>query len=198
MNPLGCSSPVLAPRLTVTVPPEPVVTLEEAKLHLRVDAGDDDTLISALIDAATQHIDGPMGWLGRALGVQTIEARAAFFDASKWTLPCPPVIGVTSIEYVDSSGVVRLLDETSYEVRGHAIVRAFGKSWPSVRRDDESVRVTYTAGYETMPAPIRAAILLMVGDLYAFRETAIDDGRPGVIPMATPVANLLAPYRLWV
>lgn len=185
------------PSLTILTPPEPVVSLEQAKQHLRVEADDDDVLIATYLAAATQQLDAPHGWLGRAIGVQTIEARAAYFDLPEWTLPCPPVIEVDQISYVDPTGTVQTLDPAVYDVRGNAVVRGYGKSWPAVRVDSESVRVTYQAGYEMVPAPIVAAILLMTGDLYANRETSVTGTIAASIPMETTVINLLAPYRVW-
>lgn len=35
-----------------------VITLDEAKAHLRVDFDDDDTVIGRMVDAANQHISG--------------------------------------------------------------------------------------------------------------------------------------------
>lgn len=47
-----------------------------------------------------------------------------------------------------------------------------------------------------MPAPIRAAILLMVGDLYRNRDTTAV-GTISKIDMSTTVENLLAPFRVF-
>lgn len=55
-----------------TVPPaETPVSLADAKVHLRVDHGDDDTYIGAIVAAATEHLDGWNGILGRCLVTQT-------------------------------------------------------------------------------------------------------------------------------
>jgi hypothetical protein len=45
------------------------------------------------------------------------------------------------------------------------------------------------------PADLVAAVLLMVGDLYANRET-VGPGVSAITPSLT-VSNLLAPFRLW-
>jgi uncharacterized phiE125 gp8 family phage protein len=183
-------------RVTVVTPPQPFVTLDEAKEHLRVLDEDSDALIEAYIAAACAHIDGPDGWLGRAIGVQELEVRGAFFGGCRWTLPFPPVIEVTGVTYLDSDGAEQTLATDQYEVRGREIVPAYGITWPSVRSDRESVRVAYSAGYDEVPAPIKAAVLLMVGDMFAFRETAAVGITIGAIPMSTTVEYLLSPYRV--
>ena len=46
---------------------DPLLTTAEAKAHCRVDTSDDDTLIASLVKAATAHLDGWSGILGRCL-----------------------------------------------------------------------------------------------------------------------------------
>lgn len=183
-------------RAVVITPPEAFVSLEDAKLHLRVTDDDSDAMITAYIAAACAHIDGPEGWLGRAIGQQTIEARSCYFSEDSWRLPYPPVISVTSVKYLDTNGVEQTLTTDQYEVRGDRIVQAYDVTWPSVRSDSESVRVRYQAGYATIPPAITAAVLLMVGDLFNFRETAIE-GNANAVPMSPTVEALLSPFRVY-
>lgn len=183
-------------RTVVITPPDPFVDLDTAKAHLRVSDDTEDTLITAYIAAACSHIDGPSGWLGRAIGVQTLEARGSYFNGCRWVLPFPPVIEVASVKYLDADGTEQTLATNQYEVRGNGIERAYGVSWPSVRWDAENVRVRYDAGYDEIPGAITAAVLLMVGDLYTNRDTAIV-GQSASVAMSTTVENLLAPYRVF-
>lgn len=183
-------------RVVVVTPPEPVVTLSEAKAHLRVRHSDEDALIEAYIFAATAHIDGPDGWLGRALGDQVLEAYSDVFrDCMR--LPFGPVIEIVSVKYLAGTGDEVTVLPTEYELRGWLLGSAFGKRWPSVLSHPEAVRIQYRAGYVDLPPPIRAAILLMVGDLYLNRETASIGAAASQIPMSTTVTNLLSPYRVF-
>jgi uncharacterized phiE125 gp8 family phage protein len=188
-------------RVIVTVPPERVVSVEQAKQHIRMDSDDHDLLIGAFIDAATSHIDGPDGWLGRAIGVQTLEAGLDGFVYDPISLPYPPALAVERIVYDDISGIERVLDPATYEFRGGVIGSAWGKSWPSTRAyrgASRSVRITYRAGYEIVPAPIIVAILMMVADMFRFRTTASDSSMAtSVIPMSVGVDTLLQPFRVY-
>ncbi|WP_242149602.1 head-tail connector protein [Sphingomonas sp. BAUL-RG-20F-R05-02] len=187
-------------RVVVITPPEPVITREQAKAHLNVDHDDDDTLIDIYVAAATGQIDGPDGWLGRSLGRQTLEAR---FDtiATDWCdlpLPCAPVAELVSISWTGADHQPRVADLTTIDLIGNSICVSGLAPWNDVRVGREVLKVRYVAGYETLPAAIVAAILLMVGDLYRFRETASDQGvTPIAIPMSTTVTNLLTPFRLY-
>jgi hypothetical protein len=149
-----------------------------------------------MIAAATAQIDGPDGWLGRAIGVQTLEARLDDFDCGPIRLPYSPVIEIVSLKYIDPDGVERPTAPDQYELLGASLFPGFNVSWPSPRRQREAVRIRYRAGYENLPAPIRAAILLMVGDLYRFRDTVTIAGNVAAeIPMSTTISNLLSPFR---
>ncbi len=195
----------------ITPPAVAVVTLAEAKAHLRVDHADDDALIGGMIAAATGHLDpAGGGWLGRALRPQTWELRLDFFPYGAILLPYPPLISVDSVTYDDDDGVEQeLVAGTGYRVfAGGAwnarIEPVYGGAWPSVRCDRDAVRIRYVSGYppageetpDGLPAAITAAVLLMVGDLYAHRET-VADGAPAKVPVSATVDALLAPFRVY-
>ncbi|MFX7701355.1 head-tail connector protein, partial [Acinetobacter baumannii] len=64
------------------------------------------------------------------------------------------------------------------------------------------VTVRYRAGYaaqdgrSTVPAPIRHAVLLMVGHLYSNRDAVTTTAaQPAQLPLG--VEALVAPYRIW-
>lgn len=186
-------------RVFVVVQPSPVVTLDDAKAHLKVDGSDEDALIEGYVAAATGHIDGPDGWLGRAIGVQTLEARCDNLSCgSAIRLPFPPVIEPVSISYLDAGGVEQMADLDDVELLG-ADLTATGAAWPWVggsgRR--EAVRIRYRAGYAEVPPAIRAAILLMVGDLHRNRQESIIGTISSIVSMSTTVENLLSPFRVY-
>ena len=104
--------------IIVIDPPEDlVVSLEEAKVHLRVDHDDDDDYIEALIAAATATIDGPDGWLGRALVEQTLEWQGNQFCGDV-TLGYPPLINIVSVKYIDTDGVEQIVPSDQYRLVG--------------------------------------------------------------------------------
>ncbi|MCU1418779.1 MAG: hypothetical protein JWP32_2953, partial [Schumannella sp.] len=101
----------------VIEPPGEVVSIEDAKKHLRVDHGDDDDYIGGLVAAAVAWLDGPAGWLGRALGVQTLELVSdRFGDGCRdWIgLSYPPFIDIVSVKYIDREGVETTMPVDEY------------------------------------------------------------------------------------
>lgn len=148
-----------APR-RLTPPAVDVSLLPELKQRLHIDFSDDDDILDALLDEATDYFDGPNGALGRCLSPQI---WAQDFPSFARTLRLPFVVAsVTSIAYRDADAAEQTIGAASYEV-----VTPFGASdvvfrpdyeFPDV--DDQSaapVTVTLSAGLG-MPAAVRGAI----------------------------------------
>lgn len=190
--------------VVVITPPEfALVSLEEAKVHLRVDHDDDNDYIEGLVETATNMIDGPAGWLGRALITQTLEWRGDEFPSCHdIRLPYPPIAAIVSVKYDDDDGAEQTISSGDYRLVGQPsiprLALAYGSTWPSTRWQNEAVRIRYTAGYgatvDSVPAPIRQAVLLMVSELYENRDASTDKPRTE-LPFA--VTALLSTYRVF-
>ena len=159
--------------VTVITPSAPIVTPADiAGSH-----AEDDASVAAAIAAVTEEIDGPTGWLGRAIGPQTIELRASCFRFGEIFLPYPPIIDVGSVKYLDGDLVEQTVPAESYERLTDGALRMKVGHWPAVGVHPEAVRIRYQAGYNggpvadggTGPVPerIRQAIIVMVQDLLA-------------------------------
>jgi len=174
---------------------EPLIELDLVKAHLRVDHGDDDDLILLYQSAIEGWLDGPAGWLGRALGPQTLRADlcvSGAFDAV--TLPCAPIVAVSSLLAIERDGTERPLDPAAWVLTANRVRPAAGERWPANRLIAE-----YEAGYveAALPRAIAAAMLLLIGDLYANRETAVVGTVAMDLKMTASAEALLFPYRTW-
>ncbi|MBR8344656.1 head-tail connector protein [Burkholderia ambifaria] len=197
--------------LVQTVPPaiEPI-TLAAAKLHLRVDISDDDSLITALIAAARQFAES---LTGRSFVTQTWQLTLDYFPICI-ALERGVVQRINSITYRDMSGTIQTVafdapasgiqrstdgnivaDLTALPAR---IAPAFGRIWPIPMPEIGAVTVNYTAGYgddAAVPEGIKRWMLLRIGSLYAFREEIVAERSIKVDPM--PFFDLLLdPYRV--
>jgi len=159
-----------------TAPASEPVSLQEAKAHLRVTYSDDDGLIAEQLSAARQRFEEETY---RSVVTQTWDLTLDEFPDrdAPLRLPRAPLQSVTSITYVDTAGVLQTLSATRYSVsatRQPGLIRpAYGYVWPEARRQPDAVTVRFVAGYgaaAAVPALIRAAIKLIVGQLYEFRE----------------------------
>lgn len=187
--------------LSLVSPPaaEPV-TLAEAKLHLRVDSDDlsQDSLITQLILAARTMCEE---YTHRAFYTQEWDYTAdGFPDEDVILLGKPPLQTVATLKYVDTAGVLQTWAASNYVVDratiDGAIRLAYDVSWPEHRELFNAVQIRFVAGYAAgTPAPIIAAIKLLVGHLYEHRESVVT----GTIVAELPtVRALLGPYRYLV
>ena len=160
--------------IVTTAPTWEPVTLAEAKDHMRVDHSDEDAVISGLIPSAREYLEGV---LGSALPQQSITAYYSTF----WnllTLPrACPLQSVTSVKYLDEDGVLQTVDSAVYDVytapTPGEVRLAYNQTWPTHRIVTDPVRIEYVAGYAgagSVPAPLRAAMLLLIGHWYENRE----------------------------
>lgn len=194
-------------RLVVENPADPLVTWEDASAHLELDGdGAQMMAVEGMIGAAWEHLSGPDGWLGRSLGTQIVDYYRDAFLEGDIALPLGPVQAIVSVDYRQpSDGVWVTMPEDQYELRGDVLAPAFGaptmSGWPATASISEAVRIRYRAGFTILPKPIRAAILLMVADLFENPGMTSDAGASAkiAVPMSLTVQNLLDPaYRRWV
>lgn len=188
---------MIAPVLTAA-PAETPVSLADAKAFLRIDHADEDAVVTAAIAAATAHLDGWTGILGRALVTQRWSFGLEAF-ADEIVLPLVPFATLVSIAYVDPAGVTQSLSPSSVAVverpRGPTIVRPSGFVWPSTRLADGRDAVTITAEFGTapaaVPAPLKQAILLLAADIYHTREAQVT----GALSENAMLNMLVTPWR---
>lgn len=168
-----------------------VVTLHEAKEHLRItlDAEDDRTFIE--LDAAISQAED--------FTRRPIRRAQYRFSTDQWRLVEGVnairlngfVSAVDSIEYRDSNGTLQTIATSVYDtlIGQHStlIREAPNQSWPELAEYMENIRVTFTAGWSHTDVPYQVKLgvlmfLLWVHDAdSAARETA---------------EQILAPWRL--
>lgn len=193
----------------VTAPATYPVTLEEAKAHCNVDFADHDVLLEIYRKAATDEAEQ---FTGRALIEQTWDYYLDEFPTAPDAIriPRPPLIEVVGVFYRDSSGSEQTLDTDTYVVdedvdpvgKPARIALAYGGAWPTLQTVANAVRIRFKAGYvdenspqaANVPYAIKAAILLIIGTLYANRETIVVGQSVALMPWSAE--QLLRRYRV--
>jgi len=159
-------------QLFVTVQPSAeAISLEEAKLHLRVDGGDDDDEIEGFIVAARETAEKE---LQRPLLPQTCQSRGDAFPCGKLRL-WKDVTEVTSVAYKDESGAAVTLASDQYRLMSGAFLMPVS-TWP--RGTD--VVATFKCGAfdaESIPKSIVAWMKIQIGGLYENREASTTNQR---------------------
>lgn len=193
-------------RLALTTAPaaEPV-SVDDLRLHSRIDVVDDLTYLASLIAASRQWIEQ---YLGRQLITATWTMTLDGFPADDVIeLPRPPLISISSLKYYDADRALQTVAPADYYTHAYAgpeggmgrLERAEGASWPSVFGGEGAVQIAFSAGYgaagSAVPLQIRQAILLHAAELYERREQVV----VGTIssPVAITVERLLWPLRVF-
>lgn len=186
----------------VAAPTQLPIELADAKAHLRVDDVESDALITAAIEGVTAHLDGYGGILGRAIITQRWREYRPFWPASRSAeLTLAPVASIVSIVARKPDGSSLTLDPASYRLLAGAsrptVLFGLAVDLPGLDCAPDAVAITYEAGYGApadLPGSLRSAMLLMIGDLYRFTESA-GAGALSAIPVSTSADRLLASFR---
>jgi uncharacterized phiE125 gp8 family phage protein len=166
----------------ITAPTAYPITVADVKSHAVISIAEDDNLIgNILIPAATEYAQAMQK---RQLMLATWRLSIPCFPLGDEVieLPLPPLVSVTTIDYVDSTGVVTNVNATIYSANTDCepgrITLAYGQSWPTARDGvGDVVRVTYIAGYGTtnvlaaaaIPANTKLGILMDCAERYRNR-----------------------------
>lgn len=167
---------------------------------MRVSHSEEDQLIASLITTAR-------------LTVETITRRSLitqkwklysdnFPPGSVLKLPHTPVSSVESVKFWDVDGVLSTFAASNYWVDTVSaparVILRDGITYPDTQLErPNAIEVTYFSGYgdtrDTVPAPIRHAVKLLVAHLYE-NPDIVSAGQLNEIPMSCDY--LLAPYRV--
>lgn len=170
--------------ITVTAATAEPVTLTEAKAHLRVIHDSDDALIASQITAARQVVELNTG---RALADADYLWAVEPGLCGPLRLPLVPAGQVTAVTYLDGDRARQALATDGYYVdldRGSVeLLTGDGSRAPNVE---------FSTAVTDVPAALKAAILLMVGDLYENSEASSEK----TLVENPAVQRLIFPYRI--
>lgn len=180
--------------LLVTGPLDEPVTLDEARAHLRLDVSDEDGLLTALLTAARAVLEAETR---RAFITQGWRLVLDAWPGATVALPLAPVSAVTAVTLNDADGpriVATSLYETALDGDSPRLTPLAG--WPQPTRRVGGIAIDFTAGYggaDTVPAPLKQAILLLAAHWFENREPVTLGEIAEALPLS--VAALVAPYR---
>lgn len=113
-------------------------------------------------------------------------------------LPIKPVSSIAAIHVQDATGTEIQWNSDNYYLKpglNPAVVRKYGRLWPVPGVPAEGIRISVTAGFgadwNTVPAGIRQAVLMLAAHLYYNRGDTPTE--PAL--KASGACSLLKPYR---
>lgn len=167
-------------KVTIQPTEEPLL-LDDVKAHLKVEVTADDTLITALIQAAREEAEQ---YLNLKLITQTVTEKLSCFptyaDDNMILLSAAPVVSVGSVKYQDEEDTQQTLSTDIYGLDNfdltHNIYLKNNQSWPTVLDEKNAVELIYVVGYggaDDVPQLIKQAMLLMIGYWYENRTDKV-------------------------
>ena len=168
------------------------VSLDRAKLNMKVESDVEDELITDLIVSAREWVEKDTGQI---LMAREVTERFDRFDCAM-ELRAWPVQQLIAVRYIDRDGVERSADaRLTRAERPLAIAPAYGTRWPLPQLIEVEIEVVVRAGYDgAVPAPLRQAMLLLIGHWFHNREAAVTGASASELPLA--VDALCRSYRL--
>lgn len=154
----------------------PAAALAELKAYLRIEHGDEDALLAALLRAATETVEAMLGLL---LFEREVVESARLADGGIW-LRHEPVRSLTSVtldgaaEPLAPAAATLALDRDG---RGRVTVPGAG--------DGTLIHARYRAGmasdWNWVPDSLRLAVLRAAAHFHAHRDSADDGGLPPAV-----------------
>jgi uncharacterized phiE125 gp8 family phage protein len=188
------------PTKVITSPTYEPISAADVAEYIRVDdLAQDELLLEGMITAARQYLEQ---YLSRPIATQTLEEAL-----TGWANPIvldSSLQSVTSIKYLDLNGAEQTLASNQYLVDTYSepaqITPAYNVEFPELYAVPNNIKIRYVAGYTSgsspdlnpMPKPLRFAMMLIIGDLYANREAGGDKA----YQINPTVQSLLQFYRL--
>ncbi len=163
------------------------VSLAEAQKYLRIEAGEEENLISSLITAARLLIEAQTA---RVMITQVWTLRARCPASGKIPIPLAPVIRVQNVRRAGQGGALLDISEEQYEVAAENGQTAICLSPGSSGRFTIEFEAGFGAQPGDVPQPLRQAVMQAVAAWFEERGAA---PAPAGLPPAA--VALIAPYR---
>lgn len=165
------------------------VSLADAKVQCRVDGEDSDAYLMSLIAVARQYVEDSLD-----ITLMDSQWRVSYDLFPVWSIQLPRspmAAGNVSVTYRVGDGTTQTITSDAgnfrvdYDAIPGRIYPNWAETWPAVRGDENSVVVTYTAGYGTTPSDVppvaRHLIRLLVSHWFDARQV-VGTGAVGEVP----------------
>ena len=177
----------------INLPALEPVTLDYAKVFLRVDNDDEDGLITDLIRAARLRVEGLINSAlisrARRFTSPKIKSKGIFINSGNITQ-------ITAVRLLSGEAVTEVsLSALTINLRCQPPVVSVKErsSFQSYAPETDTLEIDFTSGFgeheADIPMPLRQAVLLLLAQSYEYRGSS---GAPPTVPMM--VDALLMPY----
>lgn len=175
-----------------------ILSLDAAKLHLRVDSSAEDSLITDAVAAAQGFIeDTTVLVLTRRTVVETPSRLFGAVELRSW-----PIASVDSISYLDRSGATQEITTggwyANFATRPVRLSPLVGARWPLTASLAGAISISITAGFATpadVPPAVMQAVKLLTSHFYTNRNAVEVGARAVSVEVQLAVADLLRKWK---
>ena len=153
-----------------------LLTLDEAKEFLRITGTEEDSLISSLIEQASQMVET---YCDRYIEKRTDLTEDFFHVKDRILVHAYPIISISAVQLIDDNG-------NATDISDYTTDNELGIIYLKTEYSDAHFRVTYTGGFETIPASIKNATLHLLGQIWRMST----DGAHGVKARTSPTGSV--------
>ena len=155
------------------------LTLAEVKAHLRLDSGEEDLLLAALIRTAREHLE-------RTTGLCLLSQTWRLY-LDRWPQTGVILLGKTPVQTIET---ILVFDGAARPAR------LWLRDPPSPGRVMNGIEIDFIAGYgeagTDMPDTLKRAMLSHVAQMFAFRGAVTPENQPAAVPAG--YERLVAPF----
>ena len=170
------------------------VTLDEFKMHARIDGDEEDDVLEMYIEAATKEAELYTRRALRESSWQVITDRFHYC----LSLDVAPIDASTIVvKYYDAANTEQTLSAAQYTVKNfgpdeYLQIVFDGTSLPVLRDRWDAVKIEFDAGYATIPAKVKVWIMDKAASLYENRQDQVIGAVAHTVYSFAP----LMPYRM--
>lgn len=166
----------------VTGPAVEPITVEQAKLSARIDGDAEDDEVEVMVTESREDLEAQTA---RAFIYQTWRLTLDKFPKGGIELRVCPVASVTSMTVINPAGQSEVVSTDVYQVDTDSepgrIRLKPNQAWPDIDSCMNAITIVFVAGYgataENVPANIKRAIKLSVGERFRNREISTSNRR---------------------
>ena len=151
--------------VVITPPTTEPVTVAELKSHLRLNDDSEDSLLSAFITTARILFEEATG---RAVVSTQYRQHVPTLAAPVYLMKYP-VLSIDAVKYYDGAGTLQTAS-TFHTDTISVPAQVWFEDYPDTGTKKPAAYVEFTAGWATVPEPVKMAIKLLAGHYYHNRE----------------------------
>lgn len=178
-----------------------VVTLSEAKQHLKIDGDDQNSIISLYLAAAVKRCED---YRQASIMSAAHELYSSGF-CSSFNLQKHPVTAINSVKYYDTDGALQTVDSAEYRLQSfrQPCFLEFDSEfdYPDLHDREWPVVINFNAGYDSassVPATIKLGVLNELGTFHEFRQGVLSGNGLTTVEVRETTMALLDGETMWI